>query len=244
MDDIRSGATGQSRRSFAVGIASLLVGTKLLPPVAARSSSSPSTATGTRRVADEPAEVWWNEDFARLVNLEGSWSMESRADRIVFRPGGLSSRVDLLAMLTGRIHSHEFQERGEVVLAHGFVMIATDRPCSISQTPEVDGYSEAELMKQGEAWSNKSWFESLELHGTEPWSLELPPEPERHLRLVHAAVEGSPTNSVVVNMSSGEVKRYMPNPESPILVLTLTRTQELGHPNEITWIKMSPSPLK
>lgn len=72
----------------------------------------------------ERVHVWWNEDLARILHIEGLWSTSTAGEFVRMRPErDLDCRIELLEVLTGEVHSYALDRSGEVVLAHGWIMI-------------------------------------------------------------------------------------------------------------------------
>lgn len=179
--------------------------------------------------ASEPVETWWNEEWARFVGMEGSWATDTSSAHTVIRPEGRYCRVDLLARLSGRLHSYGFGPEGEIVLAHGWIIISPDRRCSISAS--VVG-AEAELQAtRGVHGSeaNQSYVESFELHGLNEWKLYSPSRPSLLFLLACPLTDSGPRNSIVINRTWGEV-RHVPEEARRVLTVGLRQVGEPGTP--------------
>lgn len=214
----------------------------LVRPVRAGAGASPRArgrqAGSGSSAAPEVRETWWNEEWARLVGLQGSWSVDSHADRIVMRPEGILSRIEVLARLTGRLHSYEFEGKGEVVLAHGLIMVSTALPCLISGAPGREAYAFKDLNGLGDDF-NQALVEALEFHGTTEWSAEFPPEPLRRLRVLCPGPEEAPDHAIVVSTTWGDTTRLTGQAGAPLFALTIVRTDELGSEREYTLLRVA-----
>jgi hypothetical protein len=92
-------------------------------------------------------EVWWNQEWARILELGGgSWSVKTGQDLTVMEPADDSCRLLVLARGTGEVFEYAMQAEGRVTLGFGWIMVSPARPSLMSaletaETVEFPPYS-------------------------------------------------------------------------------------------------------
>lgn len=221
-----------------VGVALLLPLSLGGTPAGEPASSGPSgQPPGASAQGTEPVEIWWNQEWARLIGMQGSWKVEALDTHVVLRPEGKNCTLEVFARLTGGLHSYEFQETGEVVLAHGWIMIAQAAACQLSG--EVAGQ-----LSTGGGWgrygfSRKPFVESVELRGLEQWELKLPSNETELSVLVHRYVSEKETTALTVTMISGDIEERSGRAGERFLVLRVVQYGAAGTPEEESRLVMT-----
>lgn len=111
---------------------SLLLPCVLLIPGSAitRSEAPPQSSAQS----SDGHEVWWNEEWARIVALRGSWKASSEADGLAaLRPDDPSSSIAIMSRSTGEVFEFVMDPDGEVVLSSGWIMVSPTRRAVVSR---------------------------------------------------------------------------------------------------------------
>lgn len=204
----------RSRQIGITGVTSM--GGVLLMVLGAFATPEPQSGRGGPVPEDERVHVWWNEELASILGLEGYWNSVTEDGVVRLRPGqDLDCRLVLMEVLTGEVREYDFDRAGEVVLTNGWIMVnqrdhetlgVEGEDLGVPCEPDgVTSFSTSHINKHNVTWmewSSGSWVKS------EP---DAEPAPDSSPNTVHSMIAGdSPEGGAVVRYQSkaGIVYRY------------------------------------
>jgi len=86
-------------------------------------SAWPGPSAGPSAAGVVGAHEWWNEDWCKLLSLDGAWELETEGAAVRLRPEHDDCHLALLSVVSGQVVDYPMTTAGEVVLFGGWVMV-------------------------------------------------------------------------------------------------------------------------
>lgn len=152
-----------------------LVAVAVFPDLSRVEASPPGPSPEAQETRD-----WWNERNCRLVSLEGAWSAETSEGFARLRPDAEDCAVALLSVHSGQVSHYPVSEEGEVVFAHGWIMVNPHDQATLPLPVQVGDSSATCTEGRASRILNRRFIERIVWHEGGHWQHEVAPDLAGH----------------------------------------------------------------